>query len=158
MKRILSLALSVILISTFMFGCSKPKAEEPNFSVKELVASMVEKGYVKMPVDIDDAMAKEIYHLNLDDIEEYAIAQTGISPGFDFILIAKAKDGKVDAVKASVEQVLADKVGSAFYPDEIDAAGRAKIAVDGNYVSLFIVWEDMEPEVLKMYHDAMGVK
>ena len=54
-------------------------------------------------------------------------------------MVVKAKDGKVDAVKASVEQVLQDKIGSAFYPEEQEVAENAKVEVNGNLVSLFIV-------------------
>ena len=50
-------------------------------------------------------------------------------------MVVKAKDGKVDAVKASVDKVLEDRIGEAFYPDEKDVAEKAKVEVKVEYVN-----------------------
>ena len=104
-----------------------------------------------MPGEIDDDMAKEIYHLNLDDIEDYGVLETQISPGPGLIIVVKAKDGKVDAVKASVEEVLQDKIGNAFYPDEKEIAKNAEVRVDGNLVSLFILNSEVASDAEAKY-------
>lgn len=98
-------------------------------------------------------MAAEIYHLNLDDVEDYGILETQISPGPGFIMVVKAKEGKVDAVKASVEQVLQDKIGSAFYPEEQEVAENAQVKVDGNLVSLFILNSVVSSDAEKDYEN-----
>ena len=72
-------------------------------------------------------------------MEDYGILETGISPGPGFIMVVKAKEGKVDEVKASVEEVLQDKIGSAFYPEEQEVSESAEVKVDGDLVSLFIL-------------------
>ena len=54
-------------------------------------------------------------------------------------MVVKAKEGKVDEVKASVEEVLQDKIGSAFYPEEQEVSESAEVKVDGDLVSLFIL-------------------
>ena len=66
-------------------------------------------------------------------------------------MVVKAKDGKVDAVKASVEQVLQDKIGSAFYPEEQEVAENAKVEVNGNLVSLFIVNSEVSADAEAKY-------
>ncbi len=123
MKKILVSVLIAVMVGATLTGCNK----------------LNEKEYVRGALEADDVMAAEIYHLNLDDVEDYGILETQISPGPGFIMVVKAKEGKVDAVKASVEQVLQDKIGSAFYPEEQEVAENAQVKVDGNLVSLFIL-------------------
>ena len=56
-------------------------------SAKEVVEKLNEKEYVRAAAEIDDTMASEIYHLNLDDVEDYGILETQISPGPGLSLI-----------------------------------------------------------------------
>ena len=125
MKKLLVSALIAVMVGATLTGCGNkntgdtPKTEQgseqtASVSAKDVVEKLNEKEYVRAAAEIDDTMASEIYHLNLDDVEDYGILETQISPGPGFIMVVKAKDGKVDAVKASVEQVLQDKVGNAF--------------------------------------------
>ena len=72
---------------------------------------------------------QEAYHIDLNVVDEYAIAQTGITPGPGLIVMVEANEGKLDNVKAAVEQIKADKVGSAFYPEERDAAELSQVEV-----------------------------
>ena len=144
MKKILVSLLVAAMVGATLTGCGS-KAEGNGTQVEQgssvSAADIVEqlKEYMPMPMEPTEEEAKDIYHLNLDDVEDYGILETQISPGPGFIMVVKAKDGKVDAVKASVEQVLQDKIGSAFYPEEQEVAENAKVEVNGNLVSLFIV-------------------
>ena len=122
-------------------------------SAKEVVEKLNEEGYVRAAAEIDDTVASEIYHLNLDDVEDYGILETQMSPGPGFIMVVKAKEGKVDEVKASVEQVLQDKIGSAFYPEEQEVAESAEVKVDGNLVSLFIVNSEVASDAQATYEE-----
>lgn len=162
MKKILVSALIAVMVGATLTGCGNkntgnaPSTEQgseqtSSVSAKEVVEKLNEEGFVRAAAEIDDTMAKEIYHLNLDDIEDYGILETQISPGPGFIMVVKAKDGKVDAVKASVEQVLKDKIGSAFYPDEKEIAENAEVKVDGNLVSLFIVNSEVSADAEAKY-------
>ena len=150
MKKILVSTLIAIMVGATLTGCGnkntgnsssteQSQQQTASVSAKDVVEKLNEKEYVRAAAEIDDTMASEIYHLNLDDVEDYGILETQISPGPGFIMVVKAKDGKVDAVKASVEQVLQDKVGNAFYPEEKEIAESAEVKVDGNLVSLFIL-------------------
>lgn len=155
MKKALLVMISMILFAVTLVGCGSTN-QVASFSVKQLVNEMVNKGYVTLPKEVNETSAQEIYHIDLNNVEEYAIADTGRSPGIGLIVITKAKEGKVDAVKASMEQLLQDKVGNAFYPDEQVAAERAQLRVDGPYVSLFILHEEVENDALAMYMAALG--
>ena len=120
---------------------------------KEVVEKLNEEGYVVAPLEVDDTMAQEMYHINLDDVEDYGIIQTQRSPGVGFIMVVKAKEGKVDAVKAAVEQVLADKVGQAFYPEEKEISESAEVRVDGNLVSLLILNKEVASDAVAKYEE-----
>lgn len=162
MKKILVSMLIAVMVGATLTGCGNknggntPATEQgeqqsSSVSAKEVVEKLNEEGYVRMPGEIDDDMAKEIYHLNLDDIEDYGVLETQISPGPGLIIVVKAKDGKVDAVKASVEEVLQDKIGNAFYPDEKEITKNAEVRVDGNLVSLFILNSEVASDAEAKY-------
>lgn len=160
MKKILVSILVAAMVGATLTGCGS-KAEGNGTQVEQgssvSAADVVDqlKEYIPMPMDATEEEAKDIYHLNLDDVESYGISLTGRSPGVGFVMVVKAKEGKVDAVKASVEQVLADRIGAAFYPDEKDVAENAKVRVDGNFVSLLIFYDDVAAEATKVYEDAI---
>ena len=162
MKKILVSTLIAVMIGATLTGCGNENSgnsssveqstqQTNSVSAKEIVEKLNEKEYVRAAAEIDDTMASEIYHLNLDDIEDYGILETQISPGPGFIMVVKAKEGKVDEVKASVEQVLQDKIGSAFYPEEQEVSESAEVKVDGNLVSLFIVNSDVSADAQATY-------
>ncbi len=161
MKKILVSTLIAIMVGATLTGCgnnntgnsASTEQQASSVSAKEVVENLNEKGYVRAAAEIDDTMASEIYHLNLDDVEDYGILETQISPGPGFIMVVKAKDGKVDDVKASVEQVLQDKVGNAFYPEEKEVAESAEVKVDGNLVSLFILNSEVASDANATYEE-----
>ena len=164
MKKILVSTLIAIMIGATLTGCGNKNAgnsssteqseqQTSSVSAKDIVEKLNEKGYVRAAAEIDDTMASEIYHLNLDDVEDYGILETQISPGPGFIMVVKAKEGKVDAVKATVEQVLQDKIGNAFYPQEQEIAESAEVKVDGKLVSLFILNSEVDSEAQSTYEE-----
>ncbi len=164
MKKILVSTLIAIMVGATLTGCGnkntgnsssteQSQQQTASVSAKDVVEKLNEKEYVRAAAEIDDTMASEIYHLNLDDVEDYGILETQISPGPGFIMVVKAKGGKVDAVKASVEQVLQDKVGNAFYPEEKEIAESAEVKVDGNLVSLFILNSEVASDAQATYEE-----
>lgn len=164
MKKILVSTLIAIMVGATLTGCGnknngnsssteQSQQQTSSVSAKDVVEKLNEKEYVRAAAEIDDTIASEIYHLNLDDVEDYGILETQISPGPGFIMVVKAKDGKVDAVKASVEQVLQDKVGNAFYPAEKEIAESAEVKVDGNLVSLFILNSEVASDAQATYEE-----
>ena len=164
MKKILVSALIAVMVGATLTGCgnknlgnassAEQSTQQTNsVSAKEVVEKLNEEGYVRAAAEIDDTVASEIYHLNLDYVEDYGILETQMSPGPGFIMVVKAKEGKVDEVKASVEQVLQDKIGSAFYPEEQEVAESAEVKVDGNLVSLFIVNSEVASDAQATYEE-----
>lgn len=154
MKKILISGLILAMMSSVLVGCSS-NSDINNLTSNEIASQLIDQGYVPMPMEIDEAMAQEVYHINLDNVEDYAVYETGRSPGVGLIVIAKAKEGKVEDVKNSMEQLLQDEIGNAFYPEEKETAEQATIEVDGNFVSLFILNSDVDADAKKMYNDLL---
>ncbi|MGL4523854.1 MAG: DUF4358 domain-containing protein [Bacilli bacterium] len=155
MKKMMSIMATFALSVGLLAGCGNDEPKQKDIDVAALVNQMVENGYVRMPKELNDADVKDIYKLNSDDVEEYGIAETGIMPGNNTILVVQAKEGKVENVKASLESYLKDKVGAAFYPDEKEVAEKAKVEVNGNYVTLFILDDENLPKAQKDFADAL---
>ena len=131
-------------------------AEESSVGAKEVLASILEKEYIPMPVEADDATATDMYHLNLDDVDEYGIAETGRSPGIGFVAIAKAKKGKLESVQASFEQIKEDMVAKAFYPDEVDMAKTLTVETIGDFVYMAVFYEDINEEAQKFIKESLS--
>ena len=151
MKKILISGLILVMMSSVLVGCGKNSDVSSNITSKEIAKKLIEADYLISPKEVDSDMVEEVYHLNLDDVENYAIYETERRPGPGFIMIVKAKDGKVENVKNSMEKVLEDKVGQAFYPEEQEVSESAEVRVDGNLVSLFIVNSDVSADAQATY-------
>ena len=171
MKKLLIIGLATCLLAIALVGCGSSNnnanvntngntggTEDVTpvaIDVNEVLDAILEQGYIPMPMKFEEEQAKEIFLINPDNVSQYAIAKTGRSPGIGLIVIAEAVQGKADDVLASMEQLLENEVGNAFYPDEQDAAAQAEIMVDGPYVSLFIIAPDFKEEAIQMYKDAL---
>ncbi|HAX72941.1 MAG TPA: hypothetical protein DCY20_05405 [Firmicutes bacterium] len=155
MKK-LKLALMAMLAVVVTVGCSsdsKEEGTESNVSVVEVGNKIIEEGYIRMPLEITEQQAEEIYHIDGDVVEEYSILKTGISPGTGFAFIIKAKDGQLDAAKAIVEQVKNDTIANAFYPEEQEAAEQAEIIENGNVLALLIFDSEIKEEAINLYKE-----
>ena len=165
--------LSALLCGAMIFmtvGCSSKDANDNNasvvennstvkessVSVKEVLASILEKEYIPMPIEADDTTATDMYHLNLDDVEEYGIAETGRSPGVGFVAMAKAKKGKLESVQASFEQIKEDMIAKAFYPDEVDMAKTLTVETIGDFVYMAVFYEDDNAEAQKFIKESLS--
>nr|WP_302599076.1 DUF4358 domain-containing protein [uncultured Cellulosilyticum sp.] len=164
MKKFAVIMMILVASTSALVGCSNaPTKVETGSSettqvekapLEDLLNKMIEADIVRMPMPIDETLAQEAYHIDLETVDEYALAETGISPGPGLVVMAKAKDGQVDKVKENMEALLQDKIGNAFYPDEREAAESAEIIVEGNYVALFILHDEVEAEAIQMFEDS----
>ena len=53
-----------------------------------------------------------------------------------------------------MEALLQDRIGNAFYPQELEAAENAEVVVDGNYVGLFILNDEVKDTAMKMFEES----
>ena len=119
---------------------------------KEIVEKLGEEELFMMPMMVEDEMAQEVYNLNLDDVVDYGILVPGITAQQDEIIVVKAKEGKVDDVKASLEEHLKDLLSQRLYPTYMEAAEEAKVEVNGDLVSLFILDSEIKESVEEQYY------
>lgn len=143
MKKLGMILLSIFTLGVIIAGCSDKSAGnelKDNLSLKDVITKVEEAAPMQMPMEADEEMAKDIYHLNLDDIEDYYIKSAMVMNSADNTVIVKAKEGKVDDVKKSLENRLLDvqKSFEQYLPDQKEKAANGKILVKGNYVILLI--------------------
>ena len=155
MKKILVSTLIAIMVGATLTGCgnsgngnnSIQQGQQTSLSAKEIVEKLF-----MMPMMVEDEMAQEVYNLNLDDVVDYGILVPGITAQQDEIIVVKAKEGKVDAVKASLEEHLKDLLSQRLYPTYMEAAEEAKVEVNGDLVSLFILDSEIKESVEEQYY------
>lgn len=159
MKKFAAVLMIALASTTAFVGCSGDETKTENSTtaqvekapLKDLLNEMLEQNLVVMPMEIDETLAQEAYHIDLNVVDEYAITETGRTPGPGLIVMVKAKDGQLEQAKANIEALKQDKIGNAFYPAEQEAAENAKIVEDGNYVGLFILNSEVEQTAIDMF-------
>lgn len=165
MKKFMAIIMLAVVSTTAFVGCTSgegttematpaPESTVQKEPLKDLLAKMIEAGSVRMPMEADDTLATENYKIDLANVEEYAIAQTGISPGPGLVVMVKAKPGQVEAAKANIDALLEAQIGNAFYPNEKEAAEKAEVIVEGDYVALFIVNDEVKDVTMQLFKDS----
>lgn len=145
MKKLVIGALVALTVGGTFAGCGsdKPATETATPDLKiDLTASvegLVEKFPIRMPGDVTDQDLKDVFKINMDNINSFAMKQCMMTPGIDVIGIFEAKDGKVEDVKADLKKILETKEVAAYLPPEKEALENAKIVSNGNYVGIFLV-------------------
>lgn len=78
----------------------------------------------------------EKFHISLDMAESYKGTVAGMMTNCDELLVVKAKDGQIDAVKAALDQALEDqKEAFSWYGvmGNTERLEAAKVVTSGNY-------------------------
>ena len=73
-------------------------------------------------------------------------------PGVDDVVIVKAKEGKIEDVKAALEKRKEDRTAEQYLPDMISKAEAGKVVAKGDYAALLIVGDttkDISEEIDK---------
>lgn len=159
MKKFLVCSLAAILVGGTFIACGGEKKtdvgieQEVNININETLSKFLDEFEMRMPGEATDEDLKEVYKVNLDNIEEYAMKQCMMTPGIDVIGIFKAKSGKGEEVKTDIQKIIETKRGSAYLPGEMDALENSQIVVNGDYVGIFLI-EGQENENGEMENQA----
>lgn len=128
---------------------SKPVVKE--YSINE-VHTIIKNTYgedYRPNVEIPRESLKDLFGINLDDVEEYIAEQPMISANIDTFIAIKAKSGKAGAV-ASALNAYKDSLldGAMMYPSNMPKAQAAKVISHGDYVFLVMLGAagDMEAD------------
>ena len=95
-----------------------------------------------MAMAVDDTTLQEKFHISLDMVESYKGTVAGMMTNCDELLVVKAKDGQIDAVKAALDQALEDQKEAFSWYGVMGTTERpeaAKVVTSGNYAALLIV-------------------
>lgn len=91
-------------------------------------------------MDMDADVLSALYGLSSDDLAEYVGKLPMMSVHATEFLIAKAQPGKLDTVKAALEQRVEDLKAqwSQYLPEQLELVENAKILTSGDYIMLAI--------------------
>lgn len=141
MKKLLK-SISLILVCASFVACGNKASNaselKDGLTAKDVVQKVEEKAPMQMPMELDEELAKDIAKLDLDNIEDYAITKAAIMNSADVAAVVKAKDGKVEAVKATLQEMLETEKNNAYLPDQKEKVENAVLKEKGNYVILLI--------------------
>ena len=140
MKKIIKILTLSLFCTTFIAcGSSKTGTElKSGLTAKDVVAKVEEKAPMQMPMELDEEMAKDLANLNMEEVEDFAITKAAIMNSADIAAVVKAKDGKNESVKASLQQMLDTERDNAYLPDQKEKIENAILTEKGNYVVLLV--------------------
>lgn len=149
MKKIISILMSILLVSTMLVGCSNgDKTNEAgglkgDATLSDVNDKIVAEIGIAMPEAVNDTTLTDIFGVNKDNVEEYAGQMSMVMTSSDTFLIVKAKEGKVEDVKAALEARRETIIQAQYLPAEIEKANAGKVYVNGNYVALMVLGDTM---------------
>lgn len=140
MKKMFKTLSLLLLCFTFVACAEKANGTElkSGLTAKDVVTKTKKKAPMQMPMELDEEMAKDLGNLNMDDVEDFAITKAAIMNSADITAVVKAKDGKVESVKASLQQMLDTERNNAYLPDQKEKIENAILTEKGNYVILLV--------------------
>lgn len=151
MKKLMTLFISIIAIFALV-GCGNSNKDVKVVPVKDLMESVSSKVEVKLAPPFEGENIEEIYGLKADDYDEVEIRKSPINVQANEIIIVKAKDGKVDAVKKSLDEhgKALEKQWSTYLPEQYELTKARVVGNKGDYVYLIIDSnaKDLEKELL----------
>ncbi|VYT66264.1 DUF4358 domain-containing protein [Clostridium tertium] len=141
MKKLLK-CLSLALVCASFVACGNKASDsaelKDGLTAKDVVQKVEEKAPMQMPMELDEQLVKDIAKINLDNVDDYAITKAAIINSADVAAIVKAKDGKVEEVKANLQEMLDNEKNNAYLPDQKEKVENAILKEKGNYVILLI--------------------
>ncbi len=94
------------------------------------------------PQDVDDAVLKDKFGIDVDDVEDYKGQIAGMMTNCDMLLIVRAKDGKIDSVRSSLEsakEAQTEQFASYGVMGNSERTAAAKVVTNGDYAALIMV-------------------
>lgn len=141
MKKLLK-TLSLSLLCIALIGCTSNNTKgtelKDGLTAMDVVRNVEDKAPMQMPMELDEEMAKDLAKLNLEDVEDYEIIKAMIINSADMAVVVKAKEGKIESVKASLQEMLDTERENAYLPDQKEKIENAIFKEKGNYVILLV--------------------
>ncbi len=145
MKKIIALALAAVLALS-MVACGGSESSSA-YDVAAVSQTIEKANPIRMSTPIEQDYI-DFIGLTEDMYSAYAGSYCPITPGVDVIIVVEAKEGKVEDVKAKLEQRKAELVAANenYVGSLLDKATAGRVVVKGNYVVLVIAGDEMVVE------------
>ncbi|MEA5011035.1 MAG: DUF4358 domain-containing protein [Angelakisella sp.] len=152
MKRIVALVLCTMMAMTAVAcgggsGSSSSSSQAPavptlkeGVTLSSMIDSLSQEYEITMPAALDDQIMKDMMNIDPADVEEYAGYMSMVMTSADNLIGVKAKEGKLDTVKAGLESRLefVRKSFEQYLPSEKEKSGAGKVFTVGDYAFLVI--------------------
>ena len=154
MKKLHMVLMLTIIGGLLLAACSnnEPETVEPTLSATEMVDEMLAKVEQPMMMEVTGEQVQEIYNIDPEKLEDYAIRIPMMNIKTNEIAILKVKDvADVPAVEEAVKQRAAtvQQQFETYLPDQYENAKNYKLVTKGNYV-LFVI-SDQADELVAEY-------
>ena len=154
MKKLWMFLMLTIIGGLLLAACSndEPQVVEPTLSANEMVDEMLTKIEQPMMMELTGEQVQEIYNIDPEKLEDYAIRIPMMNVKSNEIAILKVKDAAdVPAVEEAVKERAAtvQQQFETYLPDQYENAKNYKIVTKGNYV-LFVI-SDQADELVTEY-------
>ena len=154
MKKLWMFLMLTIIGGVLLAACSndESKVVEPTLTANEMVDEMLGKVEQPMMMEVTGEQVQEIYNIDPEKLEDYAIRIPMMNVKSNEIAILKVKDeADVPAVEEAVKQRAAtvQQQFETYLPDQYENAKNYKLVTKGNYV-LFVI-SDQADELVAEY-------
>ena len=154
MKKLWMFLMLTIIGGLLLAACSndEPAVVEPTLSANEMVNEMLAKVEQPMMMELTGEQVQEIYNIDPEKLEDYAIRIPMMNVKSNEIAILKVKDvADVPAVEEAVKQraQTVQQQFETYLPDQYENAKNYKLVTKGNYV-LFVI-SDQADELVTEY-------
>lgn len=145
MKKVISFVLAAVMALS-MVACGGGE-EAASYDVATVAKTIEDANPIRMSTPIAQDYI-DFIGLSEDMYEAYAGSYCPITPGVDVIMVVEAKEGKVEDVKAKLEQRKAEIVAANenYVGSLLEKAKEGRIVVKGNVVVLVIAGDEMVVE------------
>ena len=143
MKKLWMFLMLTIIGGVLLAACSndESKVVEPTLTANEMVNEMLAKVEQPMMMEVTGEQVQEIYNIDPEKLEDYAIRIPMMNVKTNEVAILKVKDvADVPAVEEAVKQRAAtvQQQFETYLPDQYENAKNYKLVTKGNYV-LFVI-------------------
>lgn len=155
MKRILAISITLIIMLSFIAGCS-PKAKEAN--VADVYNQLIESGYYGQMVPVAERDYYEIYGIDMGKIKQAAFYMSdNPSVNADEIAIFEVNDPEYlntiyNILCSRVSEQL--KLTETYSVEQHGKLARTEVVTVGNYCYYLV--NDNYNELMKIMRDSIG--
>lgn len=144
MKKIISVIMAAILSMSLLTACGGGNEATASYDVNEVLTTITDAVPLAMPGEVTEEYLTIMMGLDMADVANYAGMMAMVNVSADCVVVIEAAEGKIDTVKAALENTKQSIVNSfeLYLPDQFEKAKAGRIVVKGNYAVLAIAGDN----------------